>query len=204
MCFQNIQIWVVIKNFLGPILQASIGLLITKAKAKYFESNFQTTLKKSKFEAKIYASAVHPSPHVRLYNWVFEIGFYSHKKSDFFLKKNIGFFPIKKIGFFPSKKIGFFSSKKIGFFPSKKIGFFSYKKIGFFSSKKIEFSQSDFQNPIVRSHIQQPKIELQRSPNYSQCIKLNLRGLNRHPDSKIDSQISKKMHKIYLRYPRII
>ena len=53
MCFQNIQIWVVIKNFLGPILQASIGLLITKAKAKYFESNFQTTLKKSKFEAKI-------------------------------------------------------------------------------------------------------------------------------------------------------
>ena len=180
MCFQNIQIWVVIKNFLGPILQASIGLLITKAEAKYFESNFQTTLKKSKFEAKIYASAVHPSPHVRLYNWVFEIGFYSPKKSDFFLKKNIGFFPIKKIGFFPSKKIGFFSSKK------------------------IEFSQSDFQNPIVRSHIQQPKIELQRSPNYSQCIKLNLRGLNRHPDSKIDSQISKKMHKIYFWYSRII
>ena len=43
----------VIKNFLGPILHTSIGLLITKAKAKHFESNFQTTLKKSKLMAKI-------------------------------------------------------------------------------------------------------------------------------------------------------
>ena len=55
----------VIKNFLGPILHASIGLLITKAKAKYFESNFQTTLKKSKFEANIRLS--HPPVTNRAY-----------------------------------------------------------------------------------------------------------------------------------------
>ena len=109
------------------------------------------------------------------------------KKSDYFQQKN---------RFFLSTKIGFFSSKNQIFFIKK-------KRISFI--KKIGFSQSDFENPIVRSHMQQPKIKNFRGSRVTpQCIKLNLRGLNRHPDSKIDSQISKKMHKIYFLCPRII
>ena len=53
---------------------------LTRTKAKHFESK------------KKYASADQPLPHVRLYNRISEIGFYSPKKSDFIQEENWIFF----------------------------------------------------------------------------------------------------------------
>ena len=127
-----------------------------------------------------------PQPSTRHHMWDRTIGF---SKSDFIHLKN-RIFSFKKNGFFPSKKIGFFLSKKIGFFPSKKIGFFSSKNMGFFSSKKM-----NSHNPISKTRLYGLTFSSQKSncrgPRITpQCIKLNLRGLNRHPYSEIDSQIS--------------
>ena len=150
-----------------------------------------------------------PQPSTRHHMWDCTIGF---SKSDFIHLKN-RIFSLKKISdFFQLKKSDFFHLKKSDFFHLKKSDFFHRKKSDFFYTKKSDFfhlKKSNSHNPISKTRLYGLTFSSQKSncrgPRITpQCIKLNLRGLNRHPDSKIDSQISKKMHKIYFWYSRII
>ena len=122
------------------------------------------------------------------------------------------FIHLKKSDFFHQKKSDFFHLKKSNFSIEKNRIFFNLKKSDFFYRKKLDFchlQKSNSHNPISKTRLYSLTYSRQKSncrgPQITpQCIKLNLRGLNRHPDSEIDSKISKKIHKIYFRYPKII